>query len=56
MKRYPRTLNEAFPNTAEYGAAIKKYYREQTLADRVMAWMSIAIMIVVVLDLFVWRP
>lgn len=24
-RRYPRTLNEAFPQTAEYGAAITFY-------------------------------
>ena len=55
MKRYPRTLNDAFPNTMEYGASITKFYRKRTAVDIAMILASIAGVVVLLLDLFIWR-
>ena len=55
MKRYPRTLNEAFPKTLENGASIQKFYRPDTLADKVLFWVGMAGFAVVLLDIFFWR-
>ena len=53
--RYPRTLNEAFPHTVEYGASIIKFYRKRTALDIAMTLASIAGVVVLLLDLFIWR-
>ena len=55
MKRYPRTLNEAFPQTMEYGAAITKPYKQFTSSDIAITLVSIVGFVVLLLDLFVWR-
>jgi hypothetical protein len=54
--RFPRTLNEAFPKTMEYGASITKFYRKRTLLENTMTVVSIVAIVVILLDLFVWRP
>jgi len=53
--RYPRTLNEAFPHTVEYGASITKFYRKRTAVDVALTLASIAGVVVLLLDLFIWR-
>ena len=53
-RKYPRTINEAFPNTMEYGAAIEKPYKGLKLVDKVMIAVSIAALVVVALDVFFW--
>ena len=53
-RKYPRTINEAFPNTMEYGAAIEKPYRGLRLVDKVIMAVSIAALVVVALDVFFW--
>ncbi len=53
-RKYPRTINEAFPNTMEYGAAIEKPYKGMKLVDKVMIAVSVAALVVVALDVFFW--
>ena len=53
--KYHRTLNEAFPNTMEYGASITKFYRKRTALDIAMTIVSVAGVVVILLDLFIWR-
>lgn len=52
----PRTIIEAFPQTMEYGAAITKPYKQFTALDIAMILASIAGVVVLLLDLFIWRP
>lgn len=54
-RKYPRTMQEAFPNTVEYGAAIEKPYKGMKPVDKVMIAVSVVALIVVALDLFFWR-
>lgn len=54
-RKYPRTMQEAFPNTVEYGAAIEKPYKGLYLIDKVMIGVSLIGFVVVLLDLFIWR-
>ena len=53
-RKYPRTINEAFPNTMEYGAAIEKPYNGLRLVDKVIMVVSVAALVVVALDVFFW--
>ena len=53
-RKYPRTINEAFPNTMEYGAAIEKPYHRFNLVDKVMITVSLFALVVVALDVFFW--
>ena len=53
-RKFPRTINEAFPNTMEYGAAIEKPYKGLKLVDKVMIAVSVAALVVVALDVFFW--
>jgi hypothetical protein len=53
--KYHRTLNEAFPNTMEYGASITKFYRKRTAVEISMTIVSIVGFAVVLLDVFFWR-
>ena len=55
MNKTPRTLIEAFPQTMEYGAAITKPYKQFTALEIAMTLISIAAVVVLVLDLFFWR-
>ena len=54
-RKYPRTINEAFHNTVEYGAAIEKPCKRFNTVDKVMIAVSVLSLIVVALDLFFWR-
>ena len=49
--KYPRTMNEAFPKTVEYGAAI-----EHSTGDKIIRVLALIGAIVLALDVFVWRP
>ena len=51
----PRTLNEAFPQTMEYGAAITKPLKKYTALDIAMTLVSFVGVVVLLLDLFIWR-
>lgn len=53
-RKFPNTLNQAFPNTMEYGAAIEKPYNGLRLVDKVIMAVSIAALVVVALDVFFW--
>lgn len=53
-RKFPRTMNEAFQNTVEYGAAIEVPVKQLNLVDKVMIAVSIVAFAVVILDLFVW--
>jgi hypothetical protein len=54
FRKYPRTLNEAFPNTMEYGASIEKPYYGLPLVDKVIITVSVLALVVVALDVFFW--
>ena len=53
--KYHRTLNEAFPNTMENGAAITKFYYKPNTLEIAMTVVSIVGFVVLLLDLFFWR-
>jgi hypothetical protein len=54
--KFPRTFNEAFPNSMENGACIEIHVAQLTLADKVVRVLSLIGMIVLALDCFIWRP
>ena len=53
-QKYHRTTNEAFHNTAEYGAAIEKSIPKMFTKGEICVYL-IAV-IVILLDMFIWRP
>jgi hypothetical protein len=55
MYRYHRTINEAFPKTMEYGACIEIQVPRLTKADKVIRVVALIGVIVLMLDLFIWR-
>ena len=54
--KYPRTMNEAFPKTVEYGAAIEIHVCQHSTGDRVIRALALVALIVLCLDVFIWRP
>lgn len=54
--KFPRTFNEAFPNSMENGACIEIHVARLTLADKVARVVSLIGLIVLALDCFIWRP
>jgi hypothetical protein len=54
--KYPRTMNEAFHKTVEYGAAIEIHVAHHTLAEKVIRVLALVGFIVLALDILVWRP
>ena len=54
--KYPRTMNEAFPKTVEYGAAIEIHVAQHSIGDKVIRALALVALIVLALDVFVWRP
>jgi hypothetical protein len=54
--KHPRTMNEAFPHTMEYGAAIEIHVAHHTLAEKVIRVLALVGFIVLALDILVWRP
>ena len=53
--KYPRTMNEAFPHTVEYGAAIEIHVAQHSTGDKVIRVLALIALIVLCLDLFIWR-
>jgi hypothetical protein len=54
--KYPRTMNEAFPKTVEYGAAIEIHVAQHSTGDKVIRALALVALIVLCLDIFIWRP
>lgn len=54
--KHPRTMNEAFPKTVEYGAAIEIHVAQHSTGDRVIRVLALVALIVLCLDIFIWRP
>ena len=54
--KFPRTFNEAFPNSLENGACIEIHVAQLTIADKVVRVVSLIGLIVLALDCFIWRP
>jgi len=53
--KYPRTMNEAFPHTVEYGAAIEIHEPRMAITDKIIMVLAVCAVVVLVLDLFIWR-
>jgi len=56
MMKHPRTMNEAFHNTVEYGAAIEIHVAQISTADKIIRVLALVALIVLALDCFIWRP
>jgi len=56
MMKHPRTMNEAFPHTVEYGAAIEIHVAKHSTGDKVIRVLALVALIVLCLDIFIWRP
>jgi len=54
--KHPRTINEAFPHTVEYGAAIEIHVAQHSTADKIIRALALIALIVLALDVFIWRP
>ena len=54
--KFPRTFNEAFPNSMENGDCIEIHVARLTIADKVARVVSLIGIIVLALDCFIWRP
>jgi len=54
--KYPRTMNEAFPHTVEYGAAIEIHVAQHSTGDKVIRVLALVALVVLCLDIFIWRP
>jgi len=53
--KHPRTMNEAFPHTVEYGAAIEIHVAHISITDKIIMALAVCALVVLALDLFVWR-
>ena len=53
--KHPRTMNEAFPHTVEYSAAIEIHEPRMATTDKIIMVLAVCAVVVLVLDLFVWR-
>jgi len=54
--KFPRTMNEAFPDSMEGGACIEIHVARLTIADKVVRVVSLLALIVIAFDCFIWRP
>lgn len=54
--KFPRTFTEAFPHSMENGACIEIHVARLSLADKVARVVSLLALIVLALDVFIWRP
>ena len=54
--KHPRTMNEAFNKTVEYGAAIEIHVAQHSIGDKIIRVLALIGAIVLALDIFVWRP
>jgi hypothetical protein len=48
-------MNEAFPHTVEYGASIEIHVAHISTADKIIMVLAVCAVVVLSLDLFVWR-
>ena len=53
--KHPRTMNEAFNKTVEYGAAIEIHEPRMAITDKIIMALAVCALVVLALDLFVWR-
>jgi len=53
--KHPRTMNEAFPHTVEYGASIEICQPRIATTDKIIMALAVCALVVLALDLFVWR-
>jgi hypothetical protein len=56
MMKHPRTMNEAFPRTVEYGASIEIHVAQHSNADKIIRVLALVALVVLCLDIFIWRP
>jgi len=54
--KHPRTMNEAFHKTVEYGAAIEIHVAQHSTGDKVIRVLALVALVVLCLDIFIWRP
>jgi hypothetical protein len=54
--KYPRSMNEAFPKTVEYSAAIEIHVAQHSIGDKVIRVLALVALVVIGLDIFIWRP
>ena len=54
--KFPRTFNEAFPNSMENGACIEIHVAQTSIGERWIRAIALLGLIVVLLDILVWRP
>jgi hypothetical protein len=54
--KHPRTMNEAFNKTVEYGAAIEIHVSQYSIGDKVIRVLALVALVVLCLDIFIWRP
>jgi hypothetical protein len=54
--KFPRTFNEAFPNSMENGACIEIHVAQTSIGERLIRAIALIGLIVVLLDVLVWRP
>jgi len=53
--KYPRTMNEAFPKTVEYSAAIEIHEPRMAITEKIIMVLAVCAVVVLILDLFIWR-
>jgi hypothetical protein len=56
MMKHPRTMNEAFHKTMEYGCAIEIHAVRHSTGDKVIRVLALIALVVLCLDIFIWRP
>jgi hypothetical protein len=54
--KHPRTMNEAFHKTIEYGCAIEIHAVRHSTGDKVIRVLALVALVVLCLDIFIWRP
>lgn len=56
FSKFPRTINEAFPKTVEYGASIEIHVAQTSTGEKIIRVLCLVALIVIALDVFIWRP
>jgi hypothetical protein len=54
--KHPRTINEAFHKTIEYGCAIEIHAARHSTGDKIIRALALVALVVLCLDIFIWRP
>ena len=54
--KHPRTMNEAFHKTIEYGCAIEIHAVRHSTGDKIIRALALVALVVLCLDIFIWRP